>query len=192
MQVPQTFSKDGLLRFGNTVMLKNKQTNGVLVFDSGDRITSHDEAYACTTSPKDVGPCARSAVILQKAEDDGAPDNVVRYGQKIRFEATTYFLGKKLYLHSCQISPLAFARFSRNQEVCMITKNVYNTVWKIVHANPNLRVSTIGEPVPANEELVIEHCATAQFLSSDKINYGNEFGMEYEVSVYSQTSNNKS
>lgn len=74
----------------------------------------------------------------------------------------------------------------------MVTKNVYNTVWKIVHANPNFRVSSVGEPVPANGEIVIEHCSTAQFLSSDKIKYGNEFGMEYEVSVCSHTSNNKS
>ena len=173
-------------------MLKNNQTNGVLVFDSGDKVTSQDEAYACTTSSKTVGPCARSVVILTKAEDDGETDKVVRYGQKIRFEATTHLMGKKLYLHSCQISPLSFARFSRNQEVCMVTKSIYNTVWKIVHVNPNLRVSSVGEPVPANEEIVIEHCATAQFLSSDKINYGNEFGMEYEVSVCSHTTNNKS
>jgi hypothetical protein len=125
-------------------MLLNKQTNGALVFDSGDRITSHDEAYACTTSDKNIGPCARSIVVITKAEEDGAPDDVIRYGQKLRFEATTYLIGKKLYLHSCQISPLAFARFSRNQEVCMIAKNIYNTVWRIVHVNPNLRVSSEG------------------------------------------------
>jgi hypothetical protein len=74
----------------------------------------------------------------------------------------------------------------------MITKQVYNTTWKIVHANPNLRVSTLGEPVQAHSEIVIEHCATAQFLFSDKIKYMNEFGLEYEVSVLSQTTNNKS
>lgn len=173
-------------------MLKNKATNGTLVFDSGDRITSHDEAYACTTTEKSTGPCARSILVITKAEDDGAPDNVLRYGQKIRFESTNFFIGKKTYLHSCQISPLAFARFSRNQEVCMVTKNIYNTVWKIVHVNPNFRVSSIGQPVTAHDEIVIEHCATAQFLSSDKIKYMNEFGLEYEVSVFSQTTNNKS
>ena len=43
-------------------MLLCKQTNGFLVFDMGDRITSHDEAYACTTTDKDVGPCARSVI----------------------------------------------------------------------------------------------------------------------------------
>ena len=179
------------MRFGDSIMLHNKQTNGTLVFDSGDKITSHDEAYACTTTDKEVKPCARSILILTKGEDDGAPDNVIRYGQKVKFEVNPYLIGKKLYLHSCQISPLAFARFSRNQEVCLIAKNIYNTVWRIVHANPNLRVSSMGQPVPANEGLIIEHCATAAFLSSDNISYCNEFGKEYEVSVCSQTTNNK-
>lgn len=82
-------------------MLKNKATNGTLVFDSGDRITSHDEAYACTTTEKSTAPCARSILVITKAEDDGAPDNVLRYGQKIRFESTNFFIGKKTYLHSC-------------------------------------------------------------------------------------------
>lgn len=45
-----------------------------------DRITSHDEAYACTTTDKEIGPCARAVLVLVKAENDGAPDNVVRYG----------------------------------------------------------------------------------------------------------------
>ena len=61
-------------------MLHNKQTNGYLVFDMSDRITSHDEAYACTTTDKSVGPCARSVLVVTKCEDDGAPDNIVRYG----------------------------------------------------------------------------------------------------------------
>jgi len=43
----------------------------------------------------------------------------------------------------------------------MMTKNVYNTVWKVVHANPNYRISSVGEPVRANEDVIIEHCATA-------------------------------
>ena len=50
----------------------------------------------------------------------------------------------------------------------------------------------MGEVIPANEPVLIEHCATSQFLASDKINYRNDFGMEYEVSVYSHSSNNKS
>lgn len=74
----------------------------------------------------------------------------------------------------------------------MIAKPVYNTVWRILAHNPNLRVSSLGQPVKAGEPILIEHCGTGQFLSSDKIPYGNDFGVEYEVSVCSQTTNNKS
>ena len=81
-------------------MLKNKASNGVLVFDSGDKITSNDEAYGCTTTDKEVGPCSRSIISIGRIEDDGSHDNVVRYGQKIRLEGNPYLLGKKLYLHS--------------------------------------------------------------------------------------------
>lgn len=48
------------------------------------------------------------------------------------------------------ISPQFFARFSRNQEVCMTAKNIYNTVWKVLHADPNLRNTSLGEAVAAN------------------------------------------
>lgn len=173
-------------------MLWNKQTNGFLVFDMSDKITSHDEAYACTTTDKDVGPCARSVLVITKSEDDGIRDNVVRFGQKIQFQANPYILGKPLYLHSTQISPQFFARFSRNQEVCLTTKNIYNTVWRIVHADPNRRNPTIGEAISANEPILIEHCATAHYLASDKIVYRNDFGSEFEVSVHSYASQNKS
>lgn len=74
----------------------------------------------------------------------------------------------------------------------MNAKNIYNTVWKILHINPNLRNSSLGEAVNANEQVLIEHCATSQYLASDKINYRNDFGMEFEVCVNSYATNNKS
>lgn len=74
----------------------------------------------------------------------------------------------------------------------MFSKNVYNTVWKIVHANPNLRTSSIDQPVLANEPVLIEHCATSHYLASDSIQYRNDFGTEYEVSVFSHSTKNKS
>ena len=97
-------------------MLLNKMTSGFLVFDMSDRITAHDEAYACTSSGKDVGPCARSVFIIQKVKEEGAPpsDDIIRYGEKIRFESNPYIYNKKLYLHSVQVSPQSYARFSRH------------------------------------------------------------------------------
>ena len=83
---------------------------------------------------------------------------------------------------SSQCTPQIYARFSRNQEVCLNSKPVYNTVWRIIPLEGN--VSTlIGQPVQANTQLIIEHCATKEFLANDQINYGNDFGVEFEVSA---------
>jgi len=43
----------------------------------------------------------------------------------------------------------------------MTAKNIYNTVWKILHINPNNRNTSLGEAVGANEQVLIEHCATS-------------------------------
>ena len=74
----------------------------------------------------------------------------------------------------------------------MIIKSIYNTVWKVVSVDPNLRISSVGKPVLANEPILIEHCATSHFLASDSIQYRNDFGTEYEVCVHSYATNNKS
>lgn len=55
-----------------------------------------------------------------------------------------------------------------------------------------MRTTTLGSPVIANDPVLIEHCATSHYLASDKINYINDFGQEYEVCVNSYSTNNKS
>ncbi len=63
-------------------MLLNKKTKSYLSFDLGDKITTHEEAYACTSNPKLEQPVARSMFIINRAEE-GKGDDIVRYGQKI-------------------------------------------------------------------------------------------------------------
>lgn len=81
-------------------MLFNKATNGFLVFDMSDRITSNDEAYACTTSDKDQGPIARSVLVIRKSEQQKGMDDIIRYGEKVVFESNPYISNKTIYLHS--------------------------------------------------------------------------------------------
>jgi hypothetical protein len=66
-RVPHTFREDGTLKFGDGVMLKNCLTNGTLVCDMSDRITSNDEAYAVTTREGNVTACARAVMHLVRA-----------------------------------------------------------------------------------------------------------------------------
>ena len=159
-----------------------------MVCDMGDRIVTHDEAYAVTSSSK-VGPCARSVFSI---EPNGkvAGDDIVRYGQEIRILANPHILSKPLYLNSCPISPMAFARFSRNQEVCLHTKPTYNTVWRIVPIIGN-RKDQRGQPVQVDQGIMFEHAGTSNLLSSDNINYRNDFGNEFEVSCMSSSTKSK-
>lgn len=64
-------------------MVKNLLTNGYLVTDLGDKLTGTEEAYAVTTTTSKIGACARSVLVLQKANQNEG-DGKVRYGQDIR------------------------------------------------------------------------------------------------------------
>ena len=117
-----------------------------MVFDMSDRITTHDEAYAVTATTK-AGAVARSVVQIMpagkaKGEVEGGP---VCFGQDIRIVANPHISNKPLYLHSCPVSPMAFARFSRNQEVCLHVKPIYNTVWTIVSGAPGMAKNAYGK-----------------------------------------------
>ena len=192
-RVPQTYSEDNLLRFGDKVMMLNKKTNGFLVLDMGDRITSYDEAYGVTTTNNNIAPCARSIFVLSRAEEgDGFSDETLHYGQKVRLLANPWIHHKKLYLHSCPISPQAYARFSRHQEVCMHTKLVYNTAFVVQHPDPRERLEANGQQVLANSPVLLKHCATNHFLASDTLKCRNDFGTEFEVNCHSYGTNNKS
>lgn len=135
-------------------MLQNVLTNGWLVCDMSDRITSNDEAYAVTTTDKTVGACARSVVHIVRASAPkaGTPagDDMVRYGQEIRLQSNELICNKPLYLASQPVSPLAFARFSRNQEVSLLNKSTYNTSWKIWPVK-GVRTEVTGQPVLAGQ-----------------------------------------
>jgi len=62
-------------------MLLNKKSKGFLSFDLGDKITTNEEAYTCTSNPKVSSPVARSMFILTRVEeDDGFKGNVIHYG----------------------------------------------------------------------------------------------------------------
>ena len=87
LPVPISHSPDGLLRFGDHVLLLNKFTVGQLSFDVADKIVTTDEAYAVTTSAAKAEPVphARSVFIIQAAENPkGRDGKVVQFGDQVR------------------------------------------------------------------------------------------------------------
>lgn len=74
----------------------------------------------------------------------------------------------------------------------MYSKPIYDTVFTVEHADPNFRYKMKSKPVPINQPIIIEHSATAHLLASDNLQYKNDFGTEFEVSVHSHATLNKS
>lgn len=191
-QASLTYSHDGFLHFGDHVMIRNHQTNGTLSCDIWDKISGTEEAYAVTTS-RNSDPCSRSVFILQRydKERDLFTDNTIHYGQKFRVAVNSRLSDKQLFLHSLPVSPQRCSKFSRHQEVSVIAKDVFNTVWVFEYADPKVRFEMGGQPIRANEPVLIKHCFTSQWLASDNVPYRNDFGEEFEVFGHSFQHHNK-
>lgn len=79
------------------------------------------------------------------------------------------------------------------QEASVTTKdNAFNNTWIIDYLDPNFRFEKQGSPVECNDPILIRHVATNHYLASDFNKIKNDFGVEYEVSVHSYMSKNRS
>jgi hypothetical protein len=74
----------------------------------------------------------------------------------------------------------------------MTTVPSYDAVWTVEVLDPNKRYPMKSQPVPAGEPAILEHSGTCHYLASDIVEYRNDFGIEYEVSVHSFATLNKS
>jgi len=117
-RVPQTYSEDGFLHFGDHIMLSNKKTTGVVVMNIMDKAKGYDESYGVTTTTQISGPNARNILVIERYEArDGFEGNDLHYGQKIKFCNNSQFHERKLFLHSTHSTPENHAPVTRNQGV---------------------------------------------------------------------------
>lgn len=184
--MPWTFSQDGLLREGNSIMLKNKKTEGFLVFNLGDKQPGLAESYMVTTTKVNPGPVARSIFVLRKADvhDPFGKDDIIRYGQKVKFESSVYACNKSLKLSSTIKGASLYSPVTRNQEVSMNSQDSFNATWIIEAVDPNCRLEMEGEPIKVGDNFLVKHCQTLTFLASDCNAYKNDFGSECEVMAH--------
>jgi hypothetical protein len=83
-QVPWTHSPDGHVRWGDSVMIQNAQTEGWVVMDIGDKVPNVEEAYNITSTSRgqNPGPMTRSIFQLNKVDavDMFGDDEFIRFG----------------------------------------------------------------------------------------------------------------
>uniref|UniRef100_A0A0G4H371 Uncharacterized protein n=1 Tax=Chromera velia CCMP2878 TaxID=1169474 RepID=A0A0G4H371_9ALVE len=183
---------NGVVHFGDAVMLANHQTRCFLSVDPHDKVSKDRDCFTVTASGT-VTSVARNVFVMKRAnhEDGFGESTELHYGQHFRLATCEALAESETYLHSEPVSPLAAAKISRFQEVVMHPVADGNTIWEVVHPDPKIRFEMKDKEVPANEVLVFRHVATGRFLGSDKLPYLNDYGSEYEVACHSYLSANK-
>lgn len=187
-----TPSSDGLLHFGQQVMLISHQSKGILSVNPYETVPKAHEAYVLTTS-RDMNPAVRNVFVLERADpNDGFEGDVIHYGQNLRCKLLPFSrLERPAYMHSELVTALAAAKFSRHQEVVAYGAPSGETLWQLLFPDTNSRFEMDGEPVMASTPLCIRHVHTGSFLASDEIPYNNLFGCEFEVHCFHYFSLNK-
>jgi len=177
---------------GHKVMLFNHQSKGFMAANPFDTMTKAHEAFALTTGTNG-NSCVRNVFELVRAKDnDGYDDDVLHYGQNFRLKLAPFSrIQTDAYMHSEMVTGLAAAKFSRHQEVSVITAPTGETQFQILYPDTSTRFEMDGEPVPAGSPMVMRHVATGSFLASDEIPYQNIFGVEFEVHCFHYFSLNK-
>ena len=203
-KVPHTFSADGILKFGDTIMLKNLNTNAYLANNIFDRTQPIGETYSVTAAPEasksGAGPTARSTFVIVKWPKYNYPDEVLRYGQpfllacnpSLRVDEGTGLLRPPVYLASRIVTTNRFAKMSNHQEVSMEGgKMHYDFTWTAQKVATRL-YQPEGDPVLASDTIVITHNATRAPLAADSAYPANtDFGGEYEVACHQYLSRGK-
>ncbi|KAK5602172.1 hypothetical protein CRENBAI_015891 [Crenichthys baileyi] len=185
-------ANDGQLRFGDVVMLvnlggENRQRSAVGINADVNSLTKTPSPGIQTpcgvSAARGIQPCIRTAFIITSV--DGSPEGSnLHFDQSFALRTTGDF-ARGLYLTSDLQSFQKCAKKSGLQEVYLDNSTCFLSWWRIVHFDPQERLEYEGQPVPANEKVLIMHCKTNQALAvlGDQLLW-TAYGKEYEVTAH--------
>ena len=201
--VPHSFSEDGFVRFGDTVMLQHDDSGTVLACDPFEDIVQGSSRFLVTASVQSSaarGPRARSVfrlvrppAHLRSPEDDGS-DPVLRVGQAFCLECSESLLvqqncsmlAPQLYLASTKKNERNVTRNTNRQLVYVTPKNDAESVWLATKpsrgkSNMSERFLALGTGLSTSEPFQLTHRQTNMFLTCDAHQkFQSEFGVEIE------------
>ncbi|KAM4733793.1 cilia- and flagella-associated protein 161 isoform 2-T2 [Anableps anableps] len=187
---PLSVINDGLLHFGDVVMLvnvggENRDNSAVSINADVNSLTktpSGIQTPCGVSAERCIQSCVRTAFIITSV--DGSPE-----GSTLHFDQTfalrTCGFARGLYLTSDLQGFHKRAKMSGLQEVYLDNCTYFLSWWKIAHLDPQERLEYEGQPVPANEKVLIIHCKTNQALAvlGDRLLW-TAYGKEYEVTAH--------
>jgi hypothetical protein len=197
--VPHSFSEDGLVRFGDSVVVQHSETGVLLACDPFEAVVQNQEMFLVTGAVQPIQPKARNTYrIVQPPErlQDRVfdlSDPVLKIGQPFCLAASdsllvnqTNILNPQLYLCSMKKNERVGTRTTNRQLVYMAPVNDADSVWittvpSMGHKNASERYLAIGGPVMACDTLQLTHRQTNMNLCVDPKNaIQSEFGVDYE------------
>ncbi|KAM9374928.1 cilia- and flagella-associated protein 161 [Phaethornis superciliosus] len=194
-----SISKDGLVHFGDTVMLLNPDKKSSVQHYSGVQgvhgsltlAVNLDEIslYSTKSSPaprrlsavESVNPVSRNTFCILSV-DGSAEGEPIKFGQNFGIGTTGGFSDQMLYLASDHKSFMRFSEKSCLQQVVLTDELSHQTFWQAAFLDPQLRLEYEGFPVPANSEIIITHYSTNRSLAVPRKFWTRSyFGKEHEV-----------
>lgn len=129
--VPLTYSEDGLLRFGDSIILGHPQIQGALACDLWEE-TSHGSGQYEVSLTKNMRPTARNVFIIQRVSNERLrdmtatqyeADNILHFGEPFHLECNpsllvderTQMLENPKYLASAMKTATNVTRLSNRQ-----------------------------------------------------------------------------
>jgi hypothetical protein len=190
---------DGVLHYGDVVLLQSMCTDGTLAVSLGQRLFQADNPeadamYAAFASPL-KGALARNAVKFVSYDGEGAIGQPVLYGQKVCLEFSSE-LGVTGYLSSMRSGRVQLAtQLINKQEVYMQVpqsdKIPYDCAWTLLPGPMDERIISQGTPVVAGAPLLLTHCFTNKRLASVHVPLPTDFGTEFGVCAHTYTETGK-
>jgi len=215
--VPHSYSADGLLRFGDTVMLQHKKSGGSLANDLWEETQFGTREYSVTvTDPKQgLTPMARNTFTITRIEnsmlkdvcsEEYEKDNILHFGEPFHLvcndsllvDERTQMLKAPMYLSSVMKTDRKASAVTNSQLVYMGYKQDSTSVWKVQKCvngpdGATQRLLSEGGAVEINSPVVLQHRSTSQNLCADpQVTDMSDFGAELEVCCSLQQHTGKS
>lgn len=180
---------DGLLRFGDSVMLSNAP-GGVLATNPQLREEISQHAFATSRTMREA-PCRRTCWRVVPHGGAAPGDGLLRFGMAFGL-VSEGDSGEELHLQSMRytITNMNFSRSVRGAErkngVNVVPEPSWQTAWEVLLLDPKelAQLRSEGQPVPANTYVALRHKSSQTNLCSDSCSLRNQYGVEYEVSGF--------
>lgn len=198
--VPHSYSEDGLLRFGDYIMLMHDQTGSVLACDVFENVDGGLSEKFMLSNSYNTNPVARNVFKIMRAPskyrsaEDTYDDDVLRIGcafclgcnEGLLVSPKSDVLGPMLYVSSIKKNERSAAVNSNRQMTYLSSVLNSDAIWTVTipslgRSNASERFLSVGSAVYSGESIQLSHRQTSMLLScSHAFTELTEFGNELE------------